>query len=132
MEVVPRRSSLKHRCWNLKKPGQQQTDRPRCGRLHANHTNWCCNLASISRSNSSWFLSLEILEGKCGHWNTLQELKRKIIHVMNIFTPETLIKVMNSTVGGAHYYLTNNTGHLKDVVWYAKNWIGQISWLFLV
>ena len=51
--------------------------------------------------------------------DTIQELKRtNITQEINSLTPETLSKVMNSTVKRAHCCLTNNGGHPKDIVFY--------------
>ena len=53
--------------------------------------------------------------------DTVQELKQKIIQEINSITPEKLSKVMNSTVGRAHYSLTDNGGHLTDMVFQNLN-----------
>ena len=48
--------------------------------------------------------------------DTLKQLKRNIIQEINNISQETLMKVMNSTVERARQCLTNNGGHLKDIV----------------
>ena len=50
--------------------------------------------------------------------DTLQQLKRNIIQEINNISQETLMKVMNSTVERARQCLTNNGGHLKDIVFH--------------
>ena len=45
--------------------------------------------------------------------DTIQELKRNITQEINSIT---LCRVMNSTVKRTHCCLTNNGGHLKDIV----------------
>ena len=50
--------------------------------------------------------------------DTMQELKRNITQEINSITPETLSKVMNSTVKRGHSCLTNNEGHLKDIMFH--------------
>ena len=50
--------------------------------------------------------------------DTLQQLKRNIIQEINSISQETLMKVMNSTVEKARQCLTNNGGHLKDIVFH--------------
>ena len=49
---------------------------------------------------------------------SLQELKQNIIREINNISPETLRKVMDSTVARARHCLTNNGGHLKDIVFH--------------
>ena len=64
--------------------------------------------ASISRSESSWFLSLGKLERKSLHWNAWYHkgIKTKHHSGNKQYTPETLSKVMNSAVKRAHCCLT--------------------------
>ena len=49
--------------------------------------------------------------------DTLRQLKRNIIQEISI-SQETLMKVMNSAVERARQCLTNNGGHLKDIVFH--------------
>ena len=48
--------------------------------------------------------------------DTLQQLKRNIIHEINNISQETLMNVVNSTVERARKCLTNNGSHLIDIV----------------
>ena len=50
--------------------------------------------------------------------DTLQQLQRSIIQEINDISPEALRKVMNSAVARARQCLTNNEGHLKDIVFH--------------
>jgi len=49
---------------------------------------------------------------------SLHELKQNIIREINNIPPETLRKVMDSTVVRARHCLSNNGGHLKDIVFH--------------
>ena len=51
--------------------------------------------------------------------DTIQELKWNMTQEINSITPETLIKVMNSTFKRSHCCLTNTGGHIKDIVFHS-------------